>query len=91
MSTITRIERLAILHAVGDDDSIDPELRTVRRNPDKRRIVHDTDQRPVVPVEALLVAEVERCQERLEAAQLDLRRWRMSHGNDTRPTLTCKP
>lgn len=88
MTTITetRIDRLSRLHDVGEDDTIDPELRTVRRNPDKRRVVTDEGQVPVVPMEAVLLREVERTANAHEAALEDLRRWRLSHDHAECPT-----
>ena len=85
MSTITRIERLTRLHDVGEDEAIAPELRTIRRNPDKRRIVTDEGQVPVVPMEAVLLREVERTAHAHEAALEDLRRWRLSHDHAEAP------
>lgn len=84
MSISNRIERIARLHAVGDDDQIDPTLAQVRRLPDRRRILTD-DQKPLVDLETVLVREVDRLETALEEAREDLRRYRMSHGNDARP------
>lgn len=76
----TKAHRLAILAAIPpEDDTVAPELRTIRRNPDKRRVVTDEGQVPVVSMEAVLLREVERTAERHEAALEDLRRWRLSH------------
>lgn len=80
----SRIERVAQLQAVGDDDQVDMSITPSCRGHDRHR-PYGEDGQPAVDLEAVLVAEVERCTERLEAAQLDLRRWRMSHANDTRP------
>lgn len=91
MSTITRIERLAILQAIpAEDDSVDTTITPSRRGQDRHRPC-DAQGQPAVDLEATLQAEVERTRERYEAACLDLRRYLMSHANDTRPTLTCKP
>lgn len=42
------------------------------------------DGSPAVSIEEKLVAEVQRLEERLEAARDDLRRWRLSRGSDIR-------
>lgn len=84
MVTESRIERLTRLQSIPDDDQIDPTLAQVRRLPDRRRILTD-DQKPLVDLEVVLVREVDRLETALEVAREDLRRYRMSHGNDARP------
>ena len=85
MTTTTKYERIARLHAVGDDDAVDPELRTVRREPDKRRITNDVDQTPAVPLRATLEAEVRRTGLAHERALEDLRRHLLSYDTTEAP------
>ena len=84
MSITTRIERLARLRAIPDDDQIDPALAKVGRMPERRRVLTDAGFKPVVPMEDVLVHEVERTARAHEAALEDLRRYRLSHDTTER-------
>ncbi len=78
MTTYTsKYDRLSRLQDIGEDDSIDATIRVPRRTPDHRVVA--SDGQPVVPLLAVLQAEVARCEERLEAARHDLRRYLLSH------------
>lgn len=78
MITESRIERLSRLAGIDPEDSaIDATIQPLRRSPDHR--VTTSDGAPVVPMETVLLREVERTAHAHEAALEDLRRWRLSH------------
>jgi hypothetical protein len=41
--------------------------------------LHDITGKPIISMESRLLADVQRCEARLDAARLDLRNWRLSH------------
>lgn len=72
-------------HTIDDTTANDIQRKArLQRLKDTRRRT-TPGEAPLVSVESVLIAEVDRTAAAHEKALLDLRRWRMSHGDDERP------